>query len=122
MNKTITYRNEDAEDDEEYEISVDLPAKYELCDRCEGSGVHDSSAFSNGVPSEMFDEPDFAEEYFSGHYDVVCSECEGLRVVLVIDEDRLNEEQKKHLELYHEYRHEENSLDLMYLEEKRMGC
>ncbi len=64
-----------------------LPGKMEVCERCEGKGVHDHPAFSNGFTSDEMHEagPDFQEEYMAGHYDVTCSECKGEKVNLVID-------------------------------------
>ena len=53
-----------------------------VCPRCAGTGVHDPEAFSNGFTQEELDEDlDFQESYFSGHYDVFCTECNGLRVI-----------------------------------------
>ena len=67
-----------------------LPTHKEVCSRCRGEGVHDHPAFSNGLTQEDFDEdPDFLEDYRAGVYDVPCEECRGLRVVDVIDEDKL---------------------------------
>ena len=77
------------EDDElgVVEETIELPGKYEVCDRCNGTGVHDHPAFSNGITMQEFaEDPDFAESYFKGHYDVQCSVCHGLRVILVPDD------------------------------------
>lgn len=90
VTKTIEYVTEEGD-----EVQVDLPAKYEVCDRCSGTGKHDHPAFSNGFTREDMDEdPDFAEDYFKGVYDVRCEECHGQRVVAEIVEADLNAEQK----------------------------
>jgi hypothetical protein len=54
-------------------------AKWEICDRCDGNGVHDHPAFSNGLGYDDFygpdADPDFREQYMRGDYDVRCEEC-----------------------------------------------
>ena len=72
-------------------FEVLLPAKHSVCWRCFGCGVHDHEAFSNGISPQEFDEdPDFAEQYFRGDYDVPCSVCKGLRVILEVDTEQLS--------------------------------
>jgi hypothetical protein len=73
-----------------------VPAKRGVCSRCDGEGVHDHLAFSNGLTSEDFaGDPDFREEYLRGTYDVRCSECNGKRVVDAPDWDRMTERQRE---------------------------
>lgn len=93
---TITLENEDGE-----EVQHELPAKNEVCYRCEGFGTHlnpniGEHAYTREEFEESFDE-EGREEYFKrgGIYDVSCEECHGNKVVLVVDEDRLTEDQKK---------------------------
>lgn len=64
------------------DIHLEVPAKFEMCQTCEGRGVHVNPAIDgNGLTQEDFDnDPDFAEDYFSGSYDQTCNECNGLRV------------------------------------------
>jgi hypothetical protein len=70
---------------------IKLPTRKEVCPRCRGEGKHDHPAFSNGISQEEFEEdPDFADNYHAGVYDVQCTECNGLRVVDVIDEAELD--------------------------------
>lgn len=105
MKKTITYSAEDEEGD--YEETVELPAIWEVCGRCHGEGKHDPESFAGGFSSEDFaEDPDFAEEYFKGSYDVPCEECHGRTTVLMVDEARLNDEQKKHYEAYQKEQYE----------------
>jgi len=78
-------------DDEGEEL--ELPARYDVCDTCHGTGSHvNPSIDSHGLSRDDFDEdPDFAEDYFRGVYDVSCHECHGRRVVPVVDEYRATE-------------------------------
>lgn len=72
------------------EIETFIPCRYEVCDRCRGSGTIVNPAIDgHGISQEEFDEdPDFEEGYFSGRYDIVCPDCQGKRVVSVPDESR----------------------------------
>ena len=74
---------------------LSLPGHHEVCPRCEGRGTHlnpsiGEHAYTPKEFAESFDE-DQAAEYFSrgGIYDVTCCECEGKRVVAVLDRDAL---------------------------------
>lgn len=92
-NMTLVYELYD-EDEEEFE--VEFPAKFEVCELCNGRGKHvNPSIDSHGLTYEDFDEdPDFRENYLSGMYDEPCYRCKGNRVEPVIDEEHLNEEQR----------------------------
>lgn len=94
--------------------------KFEVCPRCEGKGVHDHPAFSNGISTEDFDaDPDFEEAYWQGAYDVRCTECKGKRVVKVPDFDSLTQEEqeawddhcKVQEELFHEQQMRERGIE-----------
>ena len=95
---TLVYLVEN-DDGEEYEAV--LPAKFEVCPTCEGRGKHVNPGIdAHGLTQDDFnDDPEFAESYFSGRYDVVCYECKGNNVVPVIDEAHLNDAQKEDLKL-----------------------
>jgi len=70
-----------------------LPAKKEVCPRCRGKGTHvNPSIDGNGITSDEMEElgDEFLESYLSGVYDVKCHECNGLRVVDVIDRKRVS--------------------------------
>lgn len=58
-------------------------SKWIICPVCLGEGsTVDPAIDCHGISAEEFrEDPDFAEEYFAGTYDVVCAGCEGLRVV-----------------------------------------
>lgn len=103
------------ENDEGEEVV--LPSRYEVCERCQGKGVHDHPAFSNGITAEDWNGPDWdddsRESYLHGDYDVPCSVCDGKRVVLVPDEDAMSAEQKAlwaaHEQAMYELRRDEAS-------------
>jgi hypothetical protein len=89
----------DCEDDPG-EGGVRVPIHFEVCETCSGKGTHvNPSIDSGGLSADDFaEDPDFAESYFAGHYDVPCYECNGQRVVPVIDwpeEGPLAEVQKR---------------------------
>jgi hypothetical protein len=103
---TVTILN--AEGDE-----IALPAKHEVCPRCEGHGSHVNPAIDgNGITeSEMYEAgEDFREDYMAGVYDVRCEECKGNRVVAVVNRDALTDEQRTALER-HERAQEESARD-----------
>ena len=67
-----------------------LPARYQVCSRCEGSGSHVNPAIDgNGIAADDFYGPDWDDEsreaYLTGRYDVRCEVCKGQRVVAVLD-------------------------------------
>jgi hypothetical protein len=83
----FTYENDDGD-----EIGVEIPAKHEVCDRCEGHGTHlnpsiGEHAYTQEEFDEAFDDDESRENYFKrgGIYDVTCHDCGGKRVVAVPD-------------------------------------
>lgn len=83
-------------DDEDNEVK--MPMRKEVCDRCHGEGAHVNPAIDgHGITSDEMEElgDDFREDYLSGRYDVRCEECDGLRVVDVLDRERCTPEQLK---------------------------
>lgn len=64
--------------DEEPEPAADT-SPWVICGLCRGEGTHVNPAIdSHGLTREDFDDdPDFAESYFAGHYDVPCVRCSG---------------------------------------------
>jgi len=70
------------------EADVWLRFTYVVCELCGGTGKHvDPGIDSHGLSREDFNEdPDFADAYFSGQYDVTCYECKGKRVVPELDD------------------------------------
>ena len=76
------------------EVEVTLPTHKAVCSRCRGEGSVDNPAFSNGVSFEEQDE-DFREAYFNGAYDVVCPDCNGMRVADEVEEEKFTPLQRK---------------------------
>ncbi|MCV7174840.1 hypothetical protein [Mycolicibacterium sphagni] len=68
---------------------TEVPGKFEVCPRCRGRGVHDG--WDGGMTGDEMAEqgPEFFDDYQSGVYDKRCTVCNGLRVVEVVDTDRL---------------------------------
>jgi hypothetical protein len=82
-------------DDEGDEHEVLLPARWEICCDCRGTGG--SSAYLGAFTSEEWHEQDedFKSDYIAGHYDRPCGSCGGSGKVLHIEIDRcVSEEQK----------------------------
>lgn len=109
-------------DEDGEEVSHSFPSKNEVCHRCEGYGTHLNPSIGNHAYSqeefyESFDE-EGREEYFKrgGIYDVQCEECKGNKVIEVVDESRLSEEQKK---LYEEYCEHEEDMARMDEDDRR---
>ena len=68
-----------------------------ICSSCRGNGTRvNPSIDGNGISREEFDEdPDFAESYMRGDYDVQCSVCRGLGRVKEIPFEELTPEEIK---------------------------
>lgn len=117
------------ENDQGEDVEIEIPAKYEVCDRCEGEGSHltpsiGEHAYSEEEFREAFDEEE-REQYFTrgGMYDVVCIDCKGLRVVLVVDEDACKRDGKlTELTQYNEHKDQEASYVREREAERRMGA
>jgi DnaJ-class molecular chaperone len=72
-------------------LEVQLPTHKEVCPACRGEGhTVNPSIDCNGLSAEDFaEDPDFAEDYMGGRYDVQCGHCRGLRVIDVVDWKRV---------------------------------
>jgi hypothetical protein len=92
-------QREGREDDFDGVLEVEF--KYEVCSLCEGRGKHvNPSIDCGGLTQEDFaEDPDFAEEYMSGNYDVPCACCHGKRVVPSVT---LPEDVQKALDAWHQ--------------------
>lgn len=73
----------------------ELPTKWGVCGVCGGEGKHvNPSIDSGGISAEQFhDDPEFAESYMSGVYDVTCNSCNGRTTVPVVDWDALTKDE-----------------------------
>lgn len=73
-----------------------LPLIWVICPVCRGEGKHVNPAIDcGGLSREDFDEdPDFAEDYFSGAYDQECNRCGGRSSIQEVNWDALSDEQR----------------------------
>jgi hypothetical protein len=110
-------------DDDEEVVEI-MPAKFEVCGLCDGTGSHvNPSIDSGGLSSDDFyDDPDFADDYSSGRYDVQCYECGGKRVTPVIDLGRLNDRQKWALAELEQQAQDDAEYEALVASEIRYGC
>jgi RecB family endonuclease NucS len=85
---------------------IELPAKYEVCSRCEGEGAHTNPNIDgNGITASEWEEDwdeESRENYMNGVYDVTCVECDGRRVVAVLDREAADPELVKQYDAYQE--------------------
>jgi hypothetical protein len=88
--KKMVVEVEVPKEDDDDEV-IEVPIEFAACGLCRGRGKHvNPSIDSNGISAEEFaEDPDFAESYMEGHYDVQCYRCGGKRVEPVILWDRL---------------------------------
>lgn len=103
------------------EVEHELPTKWEVCSVCDGEGKHvNPSIDCNGLSAEDFDEdPDFAEAYFDGAYDVPCNRCNGRSTERVVDWDKVPPELRA---AYERQAREEADYQAERWAEIRMGC
>jgi hypothetical protein len=75
---------------------LELPMTRVVCGTCRGTGSHVNPNIDyKGITKEEFaEDPEFAEAYFDGFYDVTCYECGGNNVTLVIDNDSVDKSKK----------------------------
>jgi hypothetical protein len=108
-------------DEDTSEREVVIPTKWVLCDLCEGTGTHVNPAIDcNGLTAEDFyDDPDFAEDYRNGVYDVTCNRCCGRTTIRVPDYDSMTERDREALRQHQEA---EAEMRAERLAEIRMGC
>jgi len=100
---------------------AEVPCHYEVCDLCSGSGsTVNPSIDCNGISSQEFaDDPEFAEEYFSGAYDITCPSCKGNRVAPAITAGSVRDEV---LDLIREQQNSQSEWDRESAMERAMGA
>lgn len=72
-----------------------LPTHFEVCYRCEGHGTHVNPAIDgNGISAQEWNEWEDSSRsmYMNGGYDIACEDCNGMRVVPVVNESALTKE------------------------------
>jgi hypothetical protein len=93
----------DEEGEYDTEMEVEFPAKWDICQRCEGDGHHSNPSIDgNGITSSEWAEWDEEEKdcYMSGGYDVACeAKCTNGKA-LVVDTEQLTPEQKEEYAQY----------------------
>ena len=99
-----------------------MPSDIVVCPRCNGRGRHvnpsiDGDGFTGEEWAEM--DEDFKESYWNGHFDVVCSVCNGLRITAKIATDQLNAEQWELL--YEQERNEADMADMIATQKAEMA-
>lgn len=122
MRGYVTFWDEDGDDVETW-----FPIQFEVCYGCSGKGTHvHRDIDGHGLTSsELYEDPDFAEGYFSGNYDVQCQDCGGERVYAFIDEkqvERMGAEKQAELEQYYDHMELEASYAAESAAERRMGA
>ena len=77
------------------EMEISVPGERIVCPSCNGSGTELCGGLKGAAFSadEMYEDPDFSEDYCGGKYDVACSECHGKNVVTAPDESRMSKRQ-----------------------------
>lgn len=98
-----------------------LPTRWIVCPTCNGEGTHvDPSIDAGGLSADDFSaDPDFAEDYVSGVYDVPCYGCDGRSTVRAVDLDACTPEQRDAWESYQRARAEWRAMEYA---EMRAGC
>lgn len=97
----------------DFEEEHELPACWEICDRCKGEGTHTNPNIDgHGITMEEWHGPDWDDEsremYMSGGYDVACEAGCSDGKVLVPDEEACKSEPRKTiLERYYEQQEDE---------------
>lgn len=113
--RTILY----VDNDEGGVDEIELPWKWEICDRCHGNGTHVNPAVDGWSRNDEWVDDDFVEGYFEGRYDVRCEEgCDNGKA-RVVDESRMTPEQ---VEAWHRQLREEYAYQQECRMERMMGA
>ncbi len=114
-----------ADADGEFEETLTVPAKWEICPVCEGCGTDrgasvecDGGGFTSSEWAEQDDE--FRENYLSGVYDKPCYACRGhAGRIQVIDREAAD---PAIIAAYDQHRREEAEYRALCAAERRMGA
>lgn len=88
-----------------------IPSTVVVCFTCQGRGSHvNPDIDSNGITADEMSElgEEFEESYFSGVYDVDCTQCNGNKVIAVVNHEACNIRQLALVEEQQSYINEEN--------------
>ena len=124
--KTVEFYYTNPETEEEEEITINLPACWEVCSCCNGRGktylgfhAYEQPAFTQ---EDMdYEGDDFRQDYMTGRYDKTCPECKGRTTILEIEWDKLDKSDPQ-ISAYLEYIEEEDYSDAEREAERRFGC
>ena len=111
----ISYFETDASDQLGREVK--MPMRNQLCWGCNGDGTRALHGLE--VTDQCREDPDFAEDYFRGHYDTVCDVCGGAKIEKVVDEDALDADV---LKLWHQWLDDAADAAAERAAEIRAGC
>jgi hypothetical protein len=80
---------------------LELPGRYEICPDCDGHGVRALGGMA--ITSSEWEDWDCEERegYFRGDYDTTCECCNGSGKIVMVDEDRLSDDEKRMMEAYY---------------------
>ncbi len=90
---------------------VEIPSTVEVCHLCRGKGSHvNPDIDSHGITGSEMEElgEDFREAYSSGAYDIECVECNGNKVIAVINHEACNIRQLALVDKQMEYIQQDN--------------
>ena len=119
--KELTYYDDD---EEECAETFTFRVCYRVCGLCNGKGSTVSAGIDCGGLSDqdMWEDPDFARDYFGGAYDVSCPGCNGKRIVPAINESNLTDDQKRALKIMEDDAQCARECHAERMSEMRMGC
>ena len=112
----------DFEDDEGNEYVVEVPAKFVICNVCNGKGTHSLAVDGHGITAEEWNNEWSYEEqemYMRGEYDQRCEACEGSGK---LTEPNWAMMSNKEIEIISEWQREEREYAAMVAAERRMGA
>lgn len=113
--------DQDADDD----VEVEIPARFETCGRCEGTGRVMNEAIAEHAYSQdewALEDEEFKAEYMrggNGIYGVRCPACNGRNVVAVPDEAAAD---PLILAAYHKRLRDDRAYERECASERRMGA
>ena len=105
--------------------TVSCESKFEICETCQGRGTYvNPSIDSGGITASEWEEwdEDDREDYWSGRYDITCSQCSGQKVIQVLEYDTKNPLYNWCCERLNEYYESQYESAREHAWEKRMGC
>ena len=100
-------------------------SKFEICPTCEGRGTHTNPSIdSGGITASEWAEWSYEEQddYMSGVYDVICSQCSGEKVIQILEYDTSNRLYNWCCKIQEEIYEAEYEHAQLVAMERRFGC